>query len=513
MIFIKLEGHDFKYEIEDIVRLFCKDEEIIYYTDNPPEQSRGIFILSRLTEINKNYELYLEFKAEGIDCKGNLPVINPTGEENIKSLKKHLKFQLYEIFSKFINKDTPWGVLTGIRPTKIVHELIEEGKEKEEIFRTMKNSYGVSNHKVQLLFNVAKTEERILRKAGKDKISLYIGIPFCTTRCLYCSFTSNPINKYSHVADKYIECLETEMDNVNEIIRQCGLNIQSIYIGGGTPTSIKAYQLENLLRSIESIFDLSTLEEFTLEAGRPDTIDEEKLRAVKKSRVDRISINPQTMNDETLRLIGRNHSSEDIRKAFILARQVGFNNINMDVIVGLPGEDIKMFEKTMEEIKILQPESLTVHTLAIKKASELNKDVDNLRLISDSEASRMLESAMKYAELMNMHPYYLYRQKNILGNLENVGYCKPGFECIYNVQIMEEKQTIIAVGAGAVTKVVYPEEKRIERAFNVKGVEEYIKRVDEMVQRKRALLDFVKNNLDNVQAVCQNYIDNNLLRN
>jgi oxygen-independent coproporphyrinogen-3 oxidase len=230
------------------------------------------------------------------------------------------------------------------------------------------------------------------------------------------------------------------------------------------------------------------LEEYTLEAGRPDSIDEEKLRVIKESRVDRISINPQSMNDETLKSIGRNHSSEDIIKAFRLARDIGFLNINMDVIIGLPGEDLKMFRNTFDKIKELGPESLTVHTMAVKRASKLNEEKEKYKLITSADANMMVEAAASFAKSIGMHPYYLYRQKNVLGNLENVGYCKPGFESVYNIQIMEEKQTIIALGAGAVTKVVYHEDNRIERAFNVKEVEGYVAREDEMVERKRELL-------------------------
>jgi coproporphyrinogen dehydrogenase HemZ len=256
----------------------------------------------------------------------------------------------------------------------------------------------------------------------------------------------------------------------------------------GTPTSLNSLQLKGLLDFIESKFEMRWLEEYTLEAGRPDSINEDKLGVIKESRVDRISINPQSMNDETLRLIGRNHTSEDVIKAFRLAKSLGFNNINMDVIIGLPGESKEMFCNTLKRIKELDPENLTVHTMAIKRASKLNEDKEKYKLISSADASEMVETAAAFADSIGMHPYYLYRQKNVLGNLENVGYCKPGTESVYNIQIMEEKQTIIALGAGAVTKVVYPKENRIERAFNVKDVEEYILRVKEMVERKRGLL-------------------------
>lgn len=492
MIYIKLEGHEFINEIKEIAKLFYINEEFILCEECPPAQNGGIFIWSRLFHEENGWELYIEYRAEGYNAKARSPVVfnNKDGEREFKkAVKKQLKSQLYVLLSKLFKKELPWGILTGIRPSKIVYEMMEAGKDEGEIIKEMKAGYLVSKEKAQLTYSVAKSEEAILKKSSSDTVSLYIGIPFCTTRCLYCSFTSNSIIKYGNMVESYLDALKTEIKGVNEIIKANRYKIQSIYIGGGTPTSLKTSSLEGLLDSIENVFDLDALEEYTLEAGRPDTLSEEKLRAIKNSRVDRISINPQTMNDNTLKLIGRAHSSEDIERTFSLARQLSYGNINMDVIVGLPGENVKMFNNTMDKIQQLGPESVTVHTMAVKRASRLNEGKEKYIFTSGEEASTMVEKAYEYANSMGMHPYYLYRQKNILGNLENVGYCRPGFESIYNIQIMEERQTIIALGAGAVTKVVYPAENRIERAFNVKDVEGYILRLEEMLERKRELMN------------------------
>lgn len=379
-------------------------------------------------------------------------------------------------------------MLTGIRPAKIVHEMMDKGYTEEQVASQLTGYYFVSREKASLLYSVAQKEKHILDNTMPEMVSVYIGIPFCTTRCLYCSFTSNPVKKYEHMVKSYIEALKKEISSVGSILDSKGLKIQSIYIGGGTPTSIDAVYLKELLYYIEKAFDLKYIEEYTLEAGRPDSITREKLEVIKRSRVDRISINPQTMNDEVLKKIGRLHTSKDIIDAFRLSRSIGFDNINMDVIAGLPGEVLVDFKHTLERIGELGPESITVHTMAIKRASRLNENKESYSLVSGNEVAQMVDAAFDYITGTGLEPYYLYRQKNMLGNLENIGYSKPGYECIYNIQIMEEKQTIIALGAGAITKVVFPHDNRIERAFNVKSVEEYISRIDEMIDRKEKLV-------------------------
>jgi coproporphyrinogen dehydrogenase HemZ len=492
MLYVKLLNCDYLYEVNDILRLFYSDDEIVSYENEPPLDNEGVFLFGNYTNEYEKSIYRIEFLYSGKSSIIDLPVMEQK-EENplvwIKKQRKLLKRELYIIMAKQTGKQQPWGILTGIRPAKRVHKMLLEGLSEQEIIEELTNHFWLSGNKAKLVYNVAMNQKDILKKTSNNLVSLYFGIPFCTTRCLYCSFTSNPISKYKRKVVDYLNALKKEIEGVKEIIEENNFTLQSIYIGGGTPTSIDAEMLKILLNNIEASFNLDNIEEFSLEAGRPDSIDMEKLNIIKKSRVNRISINPQTMNDVTLKLIGRSHTAGEITEAFRMARELGFDNINMDVIVGLPGENLAMFENTLKFIEELGPESLTVHTMAIKKASILNQDKEKYELITTAEASEMLDHSRLFAEKIGMHPYYLYRQKNMLGNLENIGYCKPGCESIYNIQIMEEKQTIIALGAGGVTKVVYPSEDRLERAFNVKSVEEYIDRVDEMIVRKRKLLN------------------------
>jgi len=495
MIYVCIEGYDFKYEIHDTLRIFFGEKEIKYIEKldkEPPFDSKGAFLLCSISQWEGSLLLEIKLSDGKYVYNKRVPIGDvPEGDKQIEKLRKarkEIKRQVYIALADYTGISAPWGVLTGVRPVKIAMELLERGIKREEAVSELKEHYLISEEKAELLLDIAHTEREILKKADSDTISLYIGIPFCPSRCLYCSFTSYSINGYRHLTDSYLQTLKSELLAVKDIIKEKAYRIQSIYIGGGTPTSLDEASLRELLSFIEYNFDLSSLEEFTVEAGRPDSIDFDKLKAIKSSRVNRISINPQTMNNSVLETIGRKHTASDVIQAFSLARELGFENINMDIIAGLPGESVEMFENTLMEISRLKPESLTVHTMAVKRASRLKESIDQYSFTAESDVSRMVKMAQDYALSMGMHPYYLYRQKDMLGKLENIGYCKPGFESIYNILIMEERQTIIAVGAGAVTKVVYPEDNRIERAFNVKDVEEYIRRVDEMVERKRALL-------------------------
>jgi len=494
MIRILLEEERLYNEVYDEVKLFFTENEICFTDELPPDDKGGIFLYCRVgREAAERPIFQIRLESDSSSYNADIPMesenIGKMKAENVRDLRKQIKRHVYLALAKCTGRELPWGMLTGIRPAKIAREFLEEGKNEEEILNTLTQFYRLSEDKARLAYNVAKTERKILSRTDKDLISVYIGIPFCPSRCLYCSFTSNSIDKCSHLVDKYLDALKSEIHGVQKIIEENSYKIQSLYIGGGTPTSIDAASLAGLLECINNTFDMAFVEEFTLEAGRPDSINREKLEVSKDNGVNRISINPQTMNNRTLEIIGRSHTAEDIIEAFGLAREAGFDNINMDIIVGLPGENLSMFENTLSEIGKLNPESLTVHTMAIKRASRLNEHRSEYSFISGREAEQMVNMAREFADSVGMHPYYLYRQKNILGNLENIGYCKPGCESIYNIQIMEEKQTIIALGAGAVTKVVYPSDNRIERAFNVKNIEEYINRLDEMIERKKALLN------------------------
>lgn len=382
----------------------------------------------------------------------------------------------------------PWGILTGIRPAKIAVKALREGKSPEAVVEYFVKECGANLSKANLALEVALTEAPIIDKMYPDGVSLYIGIPFCPSRCLYCSFVTNGTERARRLMPEYIEALKKEIRYVSEIVKLNGDRIETVYIGGGTPTTLTPELLEDMLKCLYEYNDLSCVKEFTVEAGRPDTITEEKLRILKDYGVGRISINPQTMNDETLKVIGRKHSVADIIEAFYLARRCGFDDINMDLIAGLPGEDFEMFRHSLEEVEKLSPEDTTVHTLSIKRSSILNEYRDSYRMTDGEEVSRMVDYAREYMRSRGKIPYYMYRQKNQLGNLENVAYCKKGHESLYNIYIMEELQTIISMGAGGVTKTVDRETDRIERIFNVKEAKDYIERLDEMLERKSVLI-------------------------
>lgn len=505
MIYVCYGEIDFCNEVDDVIKLFYKKSEI---------EKIEKFCFEKL-ENDKIY-LWLDTYNDFVEIKffvGNKMI----STEKLKFYKKEvaldirrnskweIKRGIFVIISKYLNKELPWGMLTGIRPVKIVNDMIKEGLSNEEIRSSLKNYHFLSDKKLNLAIEIAKNQiskvyphlkDKIFDKSLKslsfednnNEVSIYIGIPFCVSRCLYCSFTSFQIDKHSKYIEKYIECLIYEMIETNKMIIENNLKIKSIYIGGGTPTSLDNKTLEFLLNKIDEIFQLENIKEYTIEAGRPDTLNREKLLTIKNSRVKRISINPQSMNDITLDKIGRKHTSKDIIDVFKLAREIGFDNINMDLIAGLPGENIDMFINTLSRIEELKPDSITVHTLSVKRASLLKDEVSEHKISEKDEVEEMLDLTYELAKRLNMNPYYLYRQKNIIGNLENVGYCKDGLECFYNIDIMEENHTILACGAGAVTKVVYPKENRLERAFNMKDVIEYIQRIDEMIERKRVLL-------------------------
>lgn len=406
-----------------------------------------------------------------------------------KSIYKNiLKRALYQLLSIETGCELPWGILTGIRPTKLVYEMLEKKWSEEAIVQTMKTEYLCSNEKLDLSIEIAKRELTILNEIDyKNGYSLYIGIPFCPSTCLYCSFTSYSITKFADYVEPYLQALKKEMEYAANCLP--GRKLTTVYLGGGTPTTLSADQMDWLLGHIKQYFDFTYVKEFCVEAGRPDSITKDKLLVLKKWGVDRISINPQTMQQRTLDLIGRQHTVDQIKETVAMAREVGHNNINMDIIIGLPGEDPEDVKDTLNQMKSLDPESLTVHTLALKRAARLNIEKDQYADLEASQVSTMLEETIKFTKEQGYLPYYLYRQKNMAENLENVGYGKYGFEGIYNILIMEEKQTILALGAGGMSKFVFQEEGRLERVDNVKSVTDYINRIDEMIKRKQ---DFIQ---------------------
>lgn len=470
MIYICLEGHDMMNAVQTTVQIFMPNEK---YKPVENVQEDGITVKSSVMGNDTTAQLY---ENGSLICEKTETADGVTMQHAVRSAVYHM---LKEKTGQYV----PWGMLTGIRPAKTINTYMDTGLTKAESIKKMIETYEMSPEKAELAATVATAERSILEKADKNGISLYIGIPFCPTRCLYCSFTSYPIDIYKTKVDGYVEALIKELKFLGE--KAQGKRLDSIYIGGGTPTSLSAEHLDKIMAAVSETFDLSNILGYTVEAGRPDTITAEKLKVIKKNGASRISVNPQTMNDETLKLIGRRHTVDDIKRVFYEARSVGHDNINMDLILGLPGEGEDEVKNTMEEIKKLSPESLTVHTLAVKRASRLKETLGEYDLAKAMLMENILGLSAKGAAEMGLAPYYMYRQKNMLGSFENVGYAKKGFESIYNVVIMEETQSIYAAGAGASTKLYDPETDRIERIFNVKNVDEYIGRIDEMIDRKR----------------------------
>ncbi|MBM7613898.1 coproporphyrinogen dehydrogenase HemZ [Alkaliphilus hydrothermalis] len=497
MIKVVCIGHDYAYEVKELLKLFYPTEEMSISTNkddlsNPiPSSMVDEGIISRIdileNQVKVTTEVYYDGKSENVVEVKALNELHEKDPQVIRKISKTLiKRGIFQLLKQIKKTYLPWGILVGIRPTKIVHELMEEGKTSVEILQILQEEYYIQEDKGQLLLSVAEREHPYIYPIDESKVSIYISIPFCPTRCVYCSFPSNPMKQWGYLQDAYVEALCKEIIETSKLIREKGKDIENIYIGGGTPSTLNIQQLEKLFNCLEVSFDIKDLKEFTFEAGRPDTIDEEKLTFLKNKGVGRLSINPQTMNDCTLESIGRDHSAEDLKESFRLAQKVGFENINMDLIIGLPGETSEMVEHTMKEIQLLQPTNLTVHTLAVKRASKLKDEKDSYDLQEEEEEIiKMLGITQAYADKMELKPYYMYRQKHMLGHLENIGYCRPGYEGIYNIQIMEEKQTIIAFGAGAVSKFVYPKENRLERVPNIKNLEQYLVRVEEMVERKK----------------------------
>ena len=473
--------------------------------------SYDMYHISKAFYPNESYEQVFDETSEYAVCiKGNPDaqeefLVHQSELENIeerKLKKRYVNLKLYDWLTAGAGKELAWGILTGVRPTKLMMSLIESGMTEDEVKAWMQKNYRISDAKAELGIRVAKTEKSLLDQLDYENgYSLYIGIPFCPSICSYCSFSSYPIGLWKKRVDEYVDAVCKELSYIGAMAKQNGKKLNTVYVGGGTPTTLEAEQMDRLLSHLEANFSFEDLKEITVEAGRPDSITREKLEVLKAHNIGRISINHQTMQQKTLREIGRWHTVEDIKEVYALAREIGFDNINMDLIAGLPGETAEDMQDTLEQIKALAPDSLTVHALAMKRASRLTKEQKEQGTVEDNTAeiavtlSKMIDLAADCAKEIDLEPYYLYRQKNIAGNFENVGYAKVDKAGIYNILIMEEKQSIIAVGAGASTKIVLPEDKafidpktgnkkNIVRTENVKDVAEYINRIDEMIERK-----------------------------
>ena len=389
---------------------------------------------------------------------------------------------LYDELSRYTGKKPDWGILTGVRPVKLTGDLIRKMGSKDAAYSCLTGEYRLDPDKAGLLLSTWDVQREMKFDFDEKAVALYIGIPFCPSKCIYCSFPSYQIP--TEDMEPYLKALRLEIAYVSRKMKEKGLRIESLYIGGGTPTSLTEEALEELLSFVESSFDLSTVREYTVEAGRPDTITSGKLESIKAHGAQRISINPQSMKQETLEKIGRKHGPQQIRDAFQMAEKYGFSAINMDLIAGLPDEEPADFEMSLREVLAMRPENITIHTLALKRASRLKMVEEDYNYHQGQKVGEMLETAAALLKAAGYRPYYLYRQKQMTGNFENVGYALPGCESIYNVRIMEEDQTIIALGAGGISKRFWPEENRLERIANVSNYEIYIQRVDEMIQRK-----------------------------
>lgn len=473
------KGYECDYEMNIFINIFFnRDEDGIITTFFKHEND----LITVKTTIEFNGKIY--------DADYRFPFKNE--ESDPKLIKKIYSCSCTKSFiraaQKIRNITLPWGVMSGIRPAKSVRQFREAGKSKDEIREILKSIYEVSDKKIDLAQMVADNEEKIVKRIKENSVSLYIGIPFCPSRCLYCSFVSTDVKNSGKYMDEFSRLLCLEIKKTGELLKEYGFFVQNIYIGGGTPTTLSKENLEKIFISLHENIDFDKLEEFTLEAGRPDTVTKEKMDLAKKYGVNRVSINPQTMHDKTLEKIGRKHTVEMFLDAFKIARDSGFSNINTDLIAGLPGETFEDFKESIDKIAELNPEDVTVHSMCVKRAAALKTSGE--RLTEYEEMNKMLDYAMEKMEESGKEPYYMYRQKNISGNLENVGYSGPLHMSSYNINIMEEAQTIIALGGGGSSKIVMGD--RIERVVNFKEPYEYIRRFDEILDKKEECFNFFR---------------------
>ncbi len=468
-----IDSHPYRYEAEALCRMFLRGREVkIFEGADIPEEDfiyTGVF----------GDEIRVRIKMDGKDLSAKA--------ETAEGKAAKMEYLLYEILSEITGLTPKWGTLTGIRPVKLALQMMDKGISPEEVRRKFREERLVSEEKLNLLLSTAEHERKIRALSKPESVSMYISIPFCPSRCSYCSFTSHAIEKAAKLIPQYVDLLCEELRDTAMLMDELGLHLETVYMGGGTPTVLNPEQLDRVLSTARGSFDFSGVRELTVEAGRPDTITPEKLEVMKKNGVDRISINPQTMDDGVLELIGRKHTAKDVVDAFYMARSFGFDNINMDLISGLPGDDFEKFCRTIDSVLELDPENITLHTLTVKRSANLVADAQ--KMLSKT-VDEMNEHAFRCFDEAGYYPYYLYRQKGTVESLENTGFCKPGKEGIYNVFIMDETHSILATGAGGVTKLKDPHGPKIERIFNFKFPYEYVDRFDLMNERKKQVKDF-----------------------
>ncbi len=480
---LRVINHKFHYEMENLCRVFYPYESIrVLHGDEEGEDP--LCVVTELRENGGEFNIEVSFSCgesrDFLSCK----------ENDYDDCEREMAVLLYNILCGATGYTPQWGILTGVRPSKLMNSLITEKGEAEAV-KYFNDSLSVSPRKTELALSVAKAEGKIMALSDEKSFSLYVSIPFCPTRCNYCSFVSHSIAQAKKLLPEYVDKLCEEIRYTGEIAERLGLRLESVYWGGGTPTTLTAEQLDTVCTEIENNFDLSCCREYTIEAGRADTVTAEKLDVIKNHGVTRISINPQTFNDRVLEAIGRKHTVDDVLNVYALAREKGFDNINTDLIAGLTGDSLESFCRSVDRAIELSPENITLHTLALKRSSTIV--TGGIDVQSGETANKMLEYAQNKFYANGYVPYYMYRQSRSLGNLENVGWCKPDYECLYNVFMMEECHTILAVGAGAVTKLKEPFGRNIERIFNYKYPYEYISRFDTLLERKNGIAEFYGN--------------------
>ena len=481
---LDLIGHTYRYEMENICRLFLPQEAV--KVNEEAEGVHAVTILQRgMAHTLLRAELMLADWRETAQAE-----VDNTLPNYSKECERRLAVLLYSLFVKLFGFSLRWGAVTGVRPVKLMRRQIARLGEQEAV-RWFERELLVSPEKAALCLDTLREENKLLALSRPDSFSLYLSVPFCPTRCDYCSFVSHTVERAAKLIPAYVDCLCREIEATGKIALRLGLRLETVYMGGGTPTTLTAEQLRRVLQTVSAAFDCAHLREYTVEAGRPDTVTGEKLRVLKEAGVTRVSVNPQTLRDSVLEAIGRRHTAAQFYEAFALARRCGLDNINVDLIAGLPGDDYEGFQSSLDGVAALSPESVTVHTLAMKRASNL---VIHHRAEYDggSQAVQMVDYSGRRLRAEGYHPYYLYRQSRAVGNMENVGWSKPGSEGLYNVYIMDETHTILACGAGAVTKLKEPAGEQIDRIFNFKFPYEYNRRFDELLERKQGILDFYR---------------------
>ena len=482
---IILKGHDYKYAAEQMLLTLFPEERPNYDAD---EENRVTLSLNRGNVwLTATAVLHWKGGVTRHSCRAKLSELNGESLNDGRVGQRILKLAFYRAGVEVLGKEPPWGAMTGVRPVKIPTKAMLSGATAAQAEAVLRKQYRVSPLRAELAMDCARASLKIKRGLKPEEISIYVGIPFCPTRCAYCSFISADVKHALKLVEPYVEGLIREIQAAGAALKQDGLRVKSVYFGGGTPTTLSADQLDRVLGALAEHIDLSSCVEYTVEAGRPDTITREKLAVLKKHRVDRVSVNPQTMEDSVLRAMGRDHTAKQIEDAYALVREAGAFLVNMDLIAGLPSDTIDGFRRTMDKVLAMEPENITVHTLALKRGATLTSGDRAPVLPGPEEVAEMLDYAWYRLRQAGYVPYYLYRQKFMSGSFENVGWCKPGCDSLYNICMMEELQSILSLGAGGVTKLVDTVNGSIERRANPKFAHDYLARIDRICQEKEEI--------------------------